>query len=270
MAAILHRAKSLAWFGLLVVLAEVVGGSLTTHVDRRLHVMPLASSSASYYPFLLVGVKVAAAIGLAALLARITRLRATREAGERLLEAAGHHSTRRLPRLRTTLSPRAWWASFGCTSVAYLVQMNTTRMSDRHLPVFAPWLHACGTTDVRHAGGRRRAHLGSSVLAARRRGIRLRHARSRPPNPLVGAASRAEPFNAGRRAPASPSLRSLARLEASSAHGLTQGRFSRRVAPVRARLEVEEEKCHRMRLVSRSLRPIHGPAPPTWCRCSAR
>jgi hypothetical protein len=141
MAATLHRAKGLAWFGLLVVLAEVVGGSLTTHVDRRLHVMPLASSSTSYYPFLLVAVKVAAAIGLAALLARIMRLRATREAGERLLEAAGHHSTRRLPRLRTTLSPRAWWASFGCTSVAYLVQMNTARMSDKHLPVFAPWLH---------------------------------------------------------------------------------------------------------------------------------
>src|ERR1700690_2519621 len=137
----IQRGRGLAWFGLLVVLAEVVGESLTTHVDRRLHVMPLAPAHASYYPFLLVAVKVAAAIGLAALLARITRLRATREAGERLLVAAGHHSTRRLPRLRTTLSPRAWLASFACTSVAYLVQMNTARMSNKHLPVFAPWLH---------------------------------------------------------------------------------------------------------------------------------
>ena len=141
MAATLHRVKSLAWFGLLVVLAEVVGGSLTTHVDRRLHVMPLTSSSASYYPFLLVAVKVAAAVALAALLSRIVRLRATKEAGERLLGAAGHRGARRLPRLRTTLSPRAWLASFACTSVAYLVQMNTTRMSNKHLPVFAPWLH---------------------------------------------------------------------------------------------------------------------------------
>ena len=141
MLASIQRGRGLAWFGLLVVLAEVVGESLTTHVDRRLHVMPLAPSHASYYPFLLVAVKVAAALALAALLARITRLRATKEAGERLLAAAGQHSTRRLPRLRTSLSPRAWLASFGCTSVAYLVQMNTAHLSNRHLPLFAPWLH---------------------------------------------------------------------------------------------------------------------------------
>jgi hypothetical protein len=137
----IQRGRGLAWFGLLVVVAEVVGASLTTHVDRRLHVMPLAPSHASYYPFLLVAVKVAAALALAALLARMTRLRATKEAGERLLAAAGQRSTRRLPRLRTSLSPRAWLASFACTSVAYLVQMNTTRMADRRLPLFAPWLH---------------------------------------------------------------------------------------------------------------------------------
>jgi hypothetical protein len=137
----IQRGRGLAWFGLLVVLAEVVGASLTTHVDRRLHVMPLAPSHASYYPFLLVGVKVAAALALAALLARIMRLRATKEAGERLLAAAGHRSNRLLPRLRTSLSPRAWLASFVCTSVAYLVQMNTTNPANQHLPLFAPWLH---------------------------------------------------------------------------------------------------------------------------------
>ena len=137
----IQRGRGLAWFGLLVVLAEVVGASLTTHVDRRLHVMPLAPTHASYYPFLLVAVKVAAALALAALLARITRLRATREAGERLLAAAGHHGGRRLPRLRTSLSPRAWLASFAGTSVAYLVQMNTAHLAHQQLPLFAPWLH---------------------------------------------------------------------------------------------------------------------------------
>jgi hypothetical protein len=137
----IQRGRGLAWFGLLVVVAEVVGASLTTHVDRRLHVMPLAPSHASYYPFLLVAVKVAAALALAALLARMTRLRATRDAGERLLAAAGQHSTRRLPRLRTSLSPRAWLASFACTSVAYLVQMNTARTANQRLSLFAPWLH---------------------------------------------------------------------------------------------------------------------------------
>ena len=136
-----RRGRGLAWFGLLVVVAEVVGASLTRHVDRRLHVMPLAPSHASYYPFLLVAVKVAAAVALAALLARFMRLRATREAGERLLAAAGQHGTRRVPRLRTTLSPRAWLASFAGTSVAYLVQMNAARLSEKHHPLFAPWLH---------------------------------------------------------------------------------------------------------------------------------
>ena len=137
----IQRGRGLAWFGLLVVLAEVVGASLTTHVDRRLHVMPLAPTHASYYPFLLVAVKVAAALALAALLVRMTRLRATREAGERLLAAAGHHSTRRLPRLRTSLSPRAWLASFACTSVAYLGSDEHGALADAPLPLFAPWLH---------------------------------------------------------------------------------------------------------------------------------
>jgi hypothetical protein len=141
MRASVQRGKGLAWFALLVVVAEVLGASLTRHVDRILHVAPMAPSHASYYPFLLVAVKIAAALAVAALLARMTRLRATREAGERLLAAAGHHSTRRLPRLRTTLAPRAWFASFACTSVAYLVQMDTARMSSERFHLFAPWLH---------------------------------------------------------------------------------------------------------------------------------
>ena len=89
----IQRGKGTSLVRLLVVVAEVVGASLTTHVDRRLHVMPLAPSHATYYPFLLVGVKVAAALALAALLARITRLRAT---GRRAAAArgAGHPARR--------------------------------------------------------------------------------------------------------------------------------------------------------------------------------
>ena len=57
-------------FALLVVVAEVAGRSLTAHVDRAFHVAPLAPTGASYYPFLLVAVKIVAALALAALLAR--------------------------------------------------------------------------------------------------------------------------------------------------------------------------------------------------------
>ena len=46
-------------FALLIVVAEVVGRSLTGRVDRALHVAPLAPSHADYYPFLLVAVKIA-------------------------------------------------------------------------------------------------------------------------------------------------------------------------------------------------------------------
>jgi hypothetical protein len=137
----LTRAKGVAWFAVPVVVAEAVGRSFTHRIDLWLHVVPLARSHADYYPFLLVAVKIVCAIGLAALLARMIRLRASTEAGERLLAAAGHHGTFHLPRFRTTISPRAWLASFLAMSVAYLVQMNVERTSARHLPGFAPWLH---------------------------------------------------------------------------------------------------------------------------------
>src|ERR1700704_3323876 len=106
------RTRGLATFALLVVVAEVVGRSLTARVDGRLHVEPLANSSASYYPFLLVGVKVAAALGLAALLARATRARAAADASERLLAALGQRHTPPGPRLRPGLSLRVWLGSF--------------------------------------------------------------------------------------------------------------------------------------------------------------
>ncbi len=70
------RRRGLATFALLVVMAEVAGRSLTARVDARLHVNPLANSGTSYYPFLLVGLKIVCAFALAALLARASRARA--------------------------------------------------------------------------------------------------------------------------------------------------------------------------------------------------
>jgi hypothetical protein len=137
----LLRRKGLATFTLLVVLAEVAGRSATTRVDRIFHVTPLAPSGASYYPFLLVAVKIVGALALAALLARAVRARATADAGERLLTAVGRTHERPTPRLRAGLSPRIWLLSFAGTSLAYLVQADAEGMADGRWPMFAPWLH---------------------------------------------------------------------------------------------------------------------------------
>src|ERR1041384_2974026 len=66
----LLRPRGIVTFAVLVVCAEVAGRALTRHVDRWLHVTPLARTDTSYYPFLLVGVKAAGALLLAALAAR--------------------------------------------------------------------------------------------------------------------------------------------------------------------------------------------------------
>jgi transposase InsO family protein len=129
-------------FLLLVAVAEVVGRALTTHVDRWLHVNPLAPSDASYYPFLLVGVKIAAALACAALLARATRAWAAADAGGRLLHAVGHGHEHRKPRLRPGLSPRVWLGSFLATSLIYLVHSDADGIVAGRWQMFAPWLHS--------------------------------------------------------------------------------------------------------------------------------
>jgi hypothetical protein len=114
---------------------------LTTRVDRALHVEPLAPSGATYYPFLLVAVKVVAALGLAALLARLIRAHAAADAGHRLLARLGHVGERRAPRLQIGLSPRVWLASFASTSLAYLVQADGEGIYEGRWHLFGPWLH---------------------------------------------------------------------------------------------------------------------------------
>lgn len=128
-------------FAILVVVAEVVGRSLTTHVDRLFHVEPMAPKDASYYPFLLVGVKIVGAFALAALLARGMRARAAADAGNRLLSALGRAHEQRSPRLCSGLSPRIWLASFAATSVLYLVHIDADGMAHGRWPLLAPWLH---------------------------------------------------------------------------------------------------------------------------------
>ena len=137
----LVRKRGLVTFGVLVVIAEVVGRSLIGHVDRLFHVEPLAPSDASYYPFLLVAVKTLGAVVFAGLLARGTRAWAKADAGHRLLAAVGHGHERRTPRLRANLSLRVWFASFVSTSLLYLVHADADGIAAGRWPLFGPWLH---------------------------------------------------------------------------------------------------------------------------------
>ena len=130
------RRRGIATFGVFVLVAEIVGAGATSRVDNALHVAPLAPSGASYYPFLLAGAKVATALVLAALLARLMRGRAAAEAGHRLVGQAP-----RLPRLRVALSPRIWLYSFAATSLAYLVHVDADGLANGRWPLLAPLLH---------------------------------------------------------------------------------------------------------------------------------
>jgi hypothetical protein len=129
----------LAAFALLVVVAEVAGRSLTAHVDRAFHVAPLAPTGASYYPFVLVALKIVTALACAALLVRAARAFATADAGERLLGAVSHE--RQAPRFRPGLSPRIWLAAFVATSLVYLVHADAEEAAAGRWPLLAPWLH---------------------------------------------------------------------------------------------------------------------------------
>jgi hypothetical protein len=137
----LLRRRGAITFALLVLVAEVSGVSVTTRLDRALHVQPLAPTGASYYPFLLVATKIVAALALAALLARATRATAAAEAGDRLLAAVMHGHERRAPKLRPGLSPRVWLASFVATSSLYLVHADVQGLADGRWPLLSPWLH---------------------------------------------------------------------------------------------------------------------------------
>jgi hypothetical protein len=137
----LVRKRGLVTFGVLVVIAEVVGRSLIGHVDRLLHVEPLARPSASYYPLLLVIVKTGGAVAFAALLARGTRAWAKADAGNRLLAVVGHGTEHRAPRLRAGLSFRVWFASFAATSIVYLLHADGDGIAAGRWPLLAPWLH---------------------------------------------------------------------------------------------------------------------------------
>ena len=123
-------------FGLLALVAELVGRSLTHRVDLGRHVATPSYARADYYPILLVVVKVGIALLLARLLWRVMKARSTEAAGLRLLGGRAH-----LPRLRFQLSPRLWLAFFLLTSVIFLMQADAESAAVGRWPLLAPWLH---------------------------------------------------------------------------------------------------------------------------------
>src|SRR5262249_28054971 len=60
------RGAQAAIFGLLTLVAELTGRSIPLRLDHHVRVEPLAAPMAPYYPFLLAGVRLLAALAVAA------------------------------------------------------------------------------------------------------------------------------------------------------------------------------------------------------------
>src|SRR6478736_1188083 len=151
------RLLSALAFGLLALVAELLGRSLTHRVDLGRHVAAPSYSGADYYPILLGVVKGAIALLLARLLWRLLKAHAAERAAWRLLG-----SRARRPRLRVTLSPRLTLTFFAVTAVIYLVQADAEGVAAGRWPPFSPY-------SARSSGARCRAGLPSTRSSPRPR-----------------------------------------------------------------------------------------------------
>jgi hypothetical protein len=126
--------------GLLTLVAELLGRTLTYRVDVGKHVQ--TPSYAGEYPILLAVVKVGVALMLARLFWRFVKARAVARAARRLLAAHGSRPAAPALRVRLELSPRLWFLSFAGTSLIYLVQMQAEGIPAGRWPLLAAWLHS--------------------------------------------------------------------------------------------------------------------------------
>jgi len=127
--------------GLLALIAELIGRSLTHRFNLGRHVAAPSYSGADYYPILLVAVKVGVALMLARVAWRVAKARSVAAAADRLLTAHGRTRTRAAVRVRFALSPRLWLCSFATTSLIFLVQTDAEQLSAGRWPLLGPWLH---------------------------------------------------------------------------------------------------------------------------------
>jgi hypothetical protein len=128
--------------GLLALIAELAGRSLTHRLDVGSRVGHVSYAHADYYPFLLAGVKIAVALMLAKLAWRFAKARAAARAAQRLAAAVGVRAERRTPRVHIELSPRLWVVSFLVTASIYLVQADAEQIAGGGSRFLAPWLHS--------------------------------------------------------------------------------------------------------------------------------
>jgi hypothetical protein len=132
-----QRLLSALAFGLLALVAELAGRSMTHRLDFGRHVATPSYSGAEYYPILMAVVKTGIALLLVRLLWRLVRARSAERTALRLLDVRG-----RRPRVRVTLSPRLWLAFFTLTSAIYLVQTDAEGAATGRWPLLSPWLHS--------------------------------------------------------------------------------------------------------------------------------
>ena len=128
-----QRLASGLGLGLLILVAELAGRSLTHRIDFGRHVS-VSYADEDYYPFLLAFVKVAVAL----LASRIAWRFAKAIAAARRVGA----SPTRGARIPLGLSWRLWLASFLGTATVYLVQTDAETLASGRWPLLFPWLHS--------------------------------------------------------------------------------------------------------------------------------
>jgi hypothetical protein len=131
-----QRLLSALAFGLLALVAELLGRSLTHRLDFGRHVAPPSYAHADYYPILLGVVKGGIALLLVRLLWRLARAHVAERAARRLIGGPS-----RLPKLRFALSARLCLSFFLLTSGIYLVQADAEGAEAGRWPLLSPWLH---------------------------------------------------------------------------------------------------------------------------------
>ena len=137
-----RRLAGFGSFALLALVAEICGRSLTVRLDLGRHVPTPSYSGSNYYPFLLAGVKIGAALMLAALTWRFIKARMAARAAQELLGAVGANATSaQTPRVRVALSLQSWALAYALTAGIYLVQTDTERFAAGRWPLMSPWLH---------------------------------------------------------------------------------------------------------------------------------
>jgi hypothetical protein len=138
-----RRIFGLLSLGLIGLVAELAGRSLTHRLDVGRQVGRVSYAHAEYYPFLLAAVKIGVALMLAGIAWRFAKARAAGRAAHRVAVALGASPKRRAPRVRIELSPRLWLISFVGTASIYLVQADAESAGEvGRWTVLSPWLHS--------------------------------------------------------------------------------------------------------------------------------